>query len=105
MKASTKNLAQRVALWSVLAFVDFKKLGASLHSHVSKASQYASNLLKISPNRKVVYCALTNYFELIFVAAYMTTEANGVQVIHLVHSGEINSRELGNINTWTSSLV
>lgn len=71
VRADLPKLSQfRIMPWATIGYVELKRPTESLTKHVGQAVDYCENLLRISPDRKVVFCALTNLKDLIFVAAY-----------------------------------
>ena len=52
------HCVQRLAPWSVMAYVKFKNRNAKLHCYIRQCTEYCYNLLRVSPDRHVVFCAL-----------------------------------------------
>lgn len=78
--------SNRITPWTTVGFIELKKPTESIRKFIGQAARYCENLLRISPERKVAFCALTNLSELIFTAAYVSPNARS---IILLRSGTV----------------
>lgn len=93
---STVAPACRLAPWNIVSFIEFKKLNENLldNEYVSQCAEYCSNLLKICPGRSFVMCALTNFLEIVFVAAFLKESSDGIVTsVQFVRSEIVNEPE------------
>jgi hypothetical protein len=87
------SISHRVMSWNLVAWIELKAPSVdNLIAHVDQAAYYCESALRISPNRKYVFAALTNLKSLVFVCTKVVgyKEESGSRIYRSFHSVMIN---------------